>query len=407
MLPLVVGLAVAAFTPVKPQFSRSSDVLGSKKVTARQVANVLGRWKTRTDWNDAGIGRKALIDEYRTGDYYEDDLQKLETDFTSTDRKEHYIARRPQFLDFCERYGLVARWVHRENVASLPFADDEEGRALAASVGATVEELNAEPVDELAADVVFDALSFTGLVGFVEEDICDARRASFFTPEGGFDAGSFASSLSRSRRNLVGVVTFGPGLGGCLLAAGLYRFLPQILEGLAQIQARVDGNIARYGPGELLVPIGMLAAFVALVARDDAPARTRQLSWQERATQERDEVYRERSNAHRPARPARATRRARHPPRAPAPHACRRPRARCGAPCARAVRRKKRGELDEEEERLTPFLTDEVIESYYAKQYSGQSGMRVPFLDPDFYADKLRGRPYRHRKRRRTQEEEE
>ena len=48
MLPLVVGLAVAALTPVKPQFSRSSDVLGSKKVTARQVANVLGRWARRS-----------------------------------------------------------------------------------------------------------------------------------------------------------------------------------------------------------------------------------------------------------------------------------------------------------------------------------------------------------------------
>lgn len=45
-------------------------------------------------------------------------------------------------------------------------------------------------------------------------------------------------------------------------------------------------------------------------------------------------------------------------------------------------------------------MTDDVIESYYAKQYSGQSGMRVPFFDPDFYADKLNGRPYRHRKRR-------
>ena len=64
------------------------------------------------------------------------------------------------------------------------------------------------------------------------------------------------------------------------------------------------------------------------------------------------------------------------------------------------MRRKKRGELEEEEELRASFMTDDVIESYYAKQYSGQSGMRVPFFDPDFYADKLNGRPYRHRKRR-------
>ena len=43
----------------------------------------------------------------------------------------------------------MARWVHRENVGSLPFPDDEAGRALAASVGATVAELNAEPVRRL------------------------------------------------------------------------------------------------------------------------------------------------------------------------------------------------------------------------------------------------------------------
>lgn len=286
---------VAALVPVEPKFSRSSDVLGAKKVTPRQVANVLGRWKTRSDWNDAGIGRKGKLDEYRTGDYYDDDVQQLETDFESTDRKTHYIARRPQFLDFCERYQLVARWVHRENVGSLPFADDEDGRALAASVGATVAELNAEPVDELAADVVFDALSFTGLVGFVDEDICDERRATFFTADGSFDAGNFEANLARSQRNLIGVITFGPVLGLCLVACALYKFLPQILEGLAQIQAKGEQNLALYGPGSLLVPVGLLAAFAFAVTRDDSPANARQLSWQERATKERDEVYREKS----------------------------------------------------------------------------------------------------------------
>ena len=142
-------------------FGRSKDVLNTgDKVTARQVVNAMGRWKTRHEWNDARIGRKALLDDYRNGDYYEEDMPKLQTDFNKP--MEFYIARRPQFLDFCERYGLVARWVHRENVGSLPFPDDAAGRALAASVGATVAELNAEPVDETAADVLFDAISDTG-----------------------------------------------------------------------------------------------------------------------------------------------------------------------------------------------------------------------------------------------------
>ena len=88
-------------------FTRSSDLLGTgDKVSAAQVANVLGRWKTRSDWNDAGMGRKGLIDDYRNGDYYEEDLPQLKTDFSKP--MQYYIARRPQFMDFCERYGLVA-----------------------------------------------------------------------------------------------------------------------------------------------------------------------------------------------------------------------------------------------------------------------------------------------------------
>ena len=88
------------------------------QVSARQVVNVLGRWGSHSDWNGAG-GRKGKLDDLRSGDYYEDDLQMLKTDFSQP--MEYYIARRPQFLNFCDRYGLVARWVHGENVAALPF----------------------------------------------------------------------------------------------------------------------------------------------------------------------------------------------------------------------------------------------------------------------------------------------
>ena len=55
-------------------------------------------------------------------------------------------------------------------------------------------------------------------------------------------------------------------------------------------------------------------------------------------------------------------------------------------------------QVADEEERRAAFMTEDVVERYYEKQYSGQSGMRVPLLDPDFWSDKLRGRPYRHRR---------
>ena len=83
----------------------------------------------------------------------------------------------------------------------MSFEDNEENRALAASVGKTVEEMNAMPVDEVAADVVFDAMSQTGLIGFAEQEEVDRKRESFLTSDGGFDADSFGASLVRSRIN--------------------------------------------------------------------------------------------------------------------------------------------------------------------------------------------------------------
>ena len=82
-------------------YNRATELLGGDSVSARQVVNALGRWKSRTEWNDAGIGQKRLIDDFRNGDYYEEDLPKMKTDFSKPMR--YYIARRPQFMDFCER----------------------------------------------------------------------------------------------------------------------------------------------------------------------------------------------------------------------------------------------------------------------------------------------------------------
>ena len=338
---MFVALVTSSLVLVQPEFSRSTDLLAARqKVSARQVVNVLGRWKTRRDWNE-GIGRKGLLDDYRSGDYYDEDVPKLSTDFSKPMRE--YIARRPQFLDFCERYGLVARWVHRENVGSLPFPDDEAGRALAASVGATVAELNAEAVDEYAADVVFDALSFTGRIGFVDETICDERRASFLDADGAFDAQTFGQSLQRSRRNLAAVLLAGPGSATAVLLAGFYAFLPQLLEAGAQVQARVESNVGSYGAAAFLPPLALGVVLLAARLGDDTqqaqqpPAEEggralgRALNYQERAVLQRDELYRER------------------------------------------MRRKRSGELEEAD--ATPEMSDALVKSYYEKMWSGRSGI--------------------------------
>ena len=306
------------------QFRRGSDLLQvGDDVLARQVVNVLGRWRSHSDWNF--IGLKGKLDDFRSGDYYDDDVAALQTDFTKP--KEFYIARRPQFLNFCERCaqrmspwrhartpsddfrtvsrladGLVARWVHTDNVALLPFNDAK----LAASVNATVEELNAEPIDPVAAEIVFDALAGS-MAAFATESQCDERRARFTTADGAFDATAFSEQLDDTRRNNLGVLTFGPGLGVAILGLVGYRWLPVLAESSAQFTQRIEANLAIEGPAALLLPgfiVGVFllqsAGFVPSAERSDpmgARSTAQPLNWQERAIQEQDELFLERMRA--------------------------------------------------------------------------------------------------------------
>ena len=61
----------------------------------------------------------------------------------------------PQRRGFCLRRGLVQRYWLGQNVGLLPFCS----AAMARSVGCTAAELSALPINPLAVEVVFDALS--------------------------------------------------------------------------------------------------------------------------------------------------------------------------------------------------------------------------------------------------------
>lgn len=275
-------------------FARSKDLIAAgDKATARQIANVMGRWQTRTEWNEAGIGRKRQIDDYRAGDFFDEDLDKLATDFNKP--MEHYIARRPQFMDFCERYGLVARWVHRENCGSLPFPDDEAGRALAASVGATVEELNAEAVDPIAADVLFDAIADTGLMGFAEEEAVDRKRASFLTASGGFNADAFGGAILRSRVNTAAAVSGVRVVPPTIFAGVGLAHLDDLKDMYEASRASFELNMATH-PWTIAIPLCGIPLFARAMTFTPPRERSRDrtLNYQERAILERDEYYKER-----------------------------------------------------------------------------------------------------------------
>ena len=113
--------------------------------------------------------------------------------------------RTPQRRGFAKRNGLVQRVWHNENVGLLPF----RSRAMAESIGCTAAELNRLPLNPTACEVVFDALSESqgGITGAAE---CDARRASYETDAGGFDAAAFDAALVRGRLNVVNAYLFFP-----------------------------------------------------------------------------------------------------------------------------------------------------------------------------------------------------
>ena len=250
----------------QPSFKRGSDLLQlGDEVTARQIVNVLGRWSTHEQWDTIGTAEK--LDDFTNGDFYEEDLDILKTDFSKGEA--YYFARRPQRRVFCKKYGLVQRWVHNENVGLLPF--DPEAAELAASVGATVEELNAEPVDELAAQIVFDALC-SSKASFVDAAVCDERRQSFVdAATGAFDAEAFGSAVARSRLNIVGALLVYPGFFVFLflLLAWQLDWYQLALESAEHARAQAAANYEAHGLGPTLcaLPVVGLVAKGALDRR--------------------------------------------------------------------------------------------------------------------------------------------
>ena len=234
------------------QFARGNDFLGTgAKVSARQVANAIGRWQSsHDDWNS--IGAAGKLDAFINGDYYEDDAPVIDYSTSAC------IERRPGRRDFCRRNGLVQRWAHNENLALLPFGEalDDGGVVLAASVGATPAELQAEPLDPLALDVVFDALC-TSQSGFVDQDVADRQRAAFVAPSGAFDAAAFDTALNDARKNVAFGYAVYPGLlwAVAITVAIQLDLYHELLDSASDKSAELQRSWQTYGPAPFLLPV--------------------------------------------------------------------------------------------------------------------------------------------------------
>ena len=142
-LLLLGSSAAAALAPLGERtFCRAKDYLSmGERATAREVVNVLGRWSSQAQWNEIGVARD--LDRYDPTDGY---LEFRRSGVrVSPDRT-------PMRRAACKKRNQAQRFLLKENVGSLPFRNAK----MAASVGASVAELNREPVSELACDIVFD-----------------------------------------------------------------------------------------------------------------------------------------------------------------------------------------------------------------------------------------------------------
>jgi len=233
--------AVVATASVDPneQLKRAKDLLGLEEgCSVKDIVNVLGRWTTYKQWDS--VGELVQMDKLFNSDGTEIvQLKSQQTSSLLAPKKGNgdWVKKTPQRRGFCLRRGLCQRYWHSENVGKLPF----KSKSLAASIGCTVSELNSMPINPLATDVIFDALS-QGNSGIIQREIADERRASYETPAG-FNLAAFKSDLSAGKVTCVRSYLIFPGTFQ-LTALGIFFKL----DGLGQFQEYLDQTWSILGP---------------------------------------------------------------------------------------------------------------------------------------------------------------
>lgn len=199
-------------------WKRAKDVFGLEEgASTEDVVNVIGRWTTWQQWD--GIGELEEMDKLFTPEGVE--IAKLKRQqstklLSARPGNGDWVKKTPQRRGWCLRNKLVQRYWMGENVGLLPFTDEK----LAASVGKTAAEMNTMPINPLAADVVFDALS-TSNAGILARSVCDEQRASFQDADGSFNERKFSDDLFRGKLKVIRSFCIFPGTI-FLLQAGLF-----------------------------------------------------------------------------------------------------------------------------------------------------------------------------------------
>lgn len=164
---------------------RRAEFWAPDSCTLLELANVLGRWESSSEWSERT--EFALAQARR-----DEDMAQGAT-------KERY--------DYAQRNGLVERVALQQNVPKLPFTN----APLAAALGRSVADFEEMPVRPAAVDVLFDAL-VQSKSSLIASEVCDKRRAALLTSDGAVDEGALAAGLYKSRALVIfSWVFFGKG----------------------------------------------------------------------------------------------------------------------------------------------------------------------------------------------------
>lgn len=159
----------------KPQLGtsfRRAEFWLNDTISILEVINVLGRFEKTTDFRERT--EFSIVENPR-----EEDEKQSET-------KNRY--------EMAQRMGCAERVALYQNAPKLPFTN----KALADSVGLSLEDFEGLEVSKAACNVVFDALaeSRSGLISY---STLDARRASLIDSDGSFSEINFRLGLYKSR----------------------------------------------------------------------------------------------------------------------------------------------------------------------------------------------------------------
>ena len=192
---------------------RSAQFWEEDTATLLDIVNVLGRWESCNEWAERTEFSVVTVTRDET--------------MAQGATLERYA--------YAQRVGAAERVALLQNAPKLPFRDER----LAASVGRTVEQMNAMPVSAAAAGIVYDALA-ESKSGIVPRETIDKRVQRWRTAEGGLDDGALAAGLYKSR---VAVTA-----GFVLLGKGQLYGAVVVVKVLLDVTGAFDAVQAALGP---------------------------------------------------------------------------------------------------------------------------------------------------------------